>query len=182
MVKLNLESEQPKSAVKKKNRALKIGLGVGALVLVPVIGMTFAASITINSGTAVQFGQGYQAATACDSAITITPTSSFSTPTFSLATLALSNFDTDACAGKKITIKVLNSSGTEQAVSVGANSTENTRIVFTLPSSAGSVTENDTTNTYSISNSGKTSSDTITITLTTKPAATSVDAFTIESA
>lgn len=181
MVKLNLESDQPKSAAKKNNRALKIGLGVGALVLVPVIGMTFAASITINSGTAVQFGQGFQAATACDSAITITPTSSFSTPTFSLATLALSSFDTNACAGKKITVKVLNSSGTEQAVSNGTSPAD-TRIVFTLPASAGAVTEDDATNNYTISDSNKTSSDTITITLTTKPAATSVDAFTIESA
>jgi len=181
VVKLNLESNEPKPAVKKKNRALKIGLGVGALVLVPVIGMTFAASITINSGTAVQFGQGYQAATACDSAITITPSSSFSTPTFSLATIELSNFDTNACAGKRITLKVLNSSGTAQAVSNGTSPAD-TRVVFTLPSSAGAVTENDGTNDYTISNSAKTSSDTITITLTTKPAATSVDAFTLESA
>lgn len=181
MAKLNLESEQPKSAVKKKNRALKIGLGVGALVLVPVIGMTFAASITINSGTAVQFGQGYQAAAACDAAITITPTSSFSTPNFSLETIALSNFDTDACAGKRITVKVYNSSGTAQAVSNGTSPAD-VRIVFTLPASAGAVTEDDGTNNYTITNSAKTSSDTITITLTTKPAATSVDAFTIESA
>ena len=140
MVKLNLESNEPKPAVKKKNRALKIGLGVGALVLVPVIGMTFAASITINSGSAIQFGQGVNQATACDSDVTLTAATNFSNTSgagsFNTGSVVVSAI-ADTCNGKKFTIKLfgdssdsvlascvvnnLNGSGTATAVTDASN-------------------------------------------------------------
>jgi len=115
VAKLNLESNEPKPATKKNNRALKIGLGVGALVLVPVIGMTFAASITINSSSAIQFGQGVQQATACDSDVTLTAATSFANTSgagsFNMGAVVVSGI-ADNCNAKKFTIKLFGDSST----------------------------------------------------------------------
>ena len=73
---LNLHAEVP-APKKPKNRNLKVVLGIAVLVAVPVIGTTLAASITVNSSSAINFGQGVVQATACDSAITVTAASSF---------------------------------------------------------------------------------------------------------
>ena len=68
---VNEPSERPS---KKK---LKVIIGIGLLAGVMGMGSTLAASITLNGGTAVEFGQGVQLVTACDDAITVTPTSTF---------------------------------------------------------------------------------------------------------
>jgi hypothetical protein len=87
--------------------------------VIPVIGSTLAASISLNSGSDIEFGQGTAAVVACDSSITLTPTSTFSGSTFSLATVVATNVDA-GCSGKKLTLKALNSSGT--AIAIGASS------------------------------------------------------------
>ena len=80
-------------------------------------GSTLAASITLNSGTSVEFGQGVQLVAACDSAITVTPTSTFVNDTdsaqsnFRLATIVLSNVGA-GCLGKKLRITGYTSSET----------------------------------------------------------------------
>jgi hypothetical protein len=89
-----------------------LGLGGGVL----------AASITINSGTAIEFGQGTIATIACDTDVTLSPTSTYNTgaSTFLVSSVEIRNIDqrqgtsagNDGCNGKTLTVKVLNSSGT----------------------------------------------------------------------
>lgn len=98
---LNEPSERPS---KKK---LKVIIGIGVLAGVMGMGSTLAASITLNGGTAVEFGQGVQLVTACDSAITVTPASEFVNSTtagqanFRLKSIAITGIDS-GCVGKTI--------------------------------------------------------------------------------
>ena len=108
---VNEPSERPS---KKK---LKVIIGIGLLAGVMGMGSTLAASITLNGGTAVEFGQGVQLVTACDPAITVTPTASFVNGTsapqsgFRLATVTLSDI-ADACLGKKLRLNAYTDSDT----------------------------------------------------------------------
>jgi len=112
MPKLHLEDETP-AKKKSDNKYLRILLGIGVLVAVPTIGSTLAASISLNSGNAVQFGQGVVQATACDSGVTVTPSSAFTNEAgagnFKLSSISISDIDA-ACDGKVFTIKVYDNS------------------------------------------------------------------------
>lgn len=108
---LNIHPEESQPATKKKNnKLLKALLGISALVAVPVIGTTLAASITIGSGP-IQFGQGVQQAVTCDNEVTVTPTAGFTNVdgggTFSLLSIAVTEI-LAACDGKTFTLKVYN--------------------------------------------------------------------------
>lgn len=191
---LNIHPEEEVSVPKKKkNKSLKFMLGIAALVAVPTIGSTLAASIGINSGGGVQFGQGVTLATACDSAITLTPAASFnnSDNTFKLASVTIAGLDGVACNGKTLTIKAIKSDGTEQTVSAVSGAT--TKLVVTLPAdtasadSASAPTIVGTGADFTIS-SGTVDPDTagdstFTIALgsSNRPASGDVDKFTIES-
>ena len=186
---LNIHPEEEVTVPKKKkDKKLKILLGVAALVAVPTIGSTLAASIGINSGGGVQFGQGVTLAAACDSAITLTPAASFDNTgnSFKLATVEISNLDGVACKGKTLTIKALKSDGTEQTVS--ADNATSTKLVFTLPASgsAAAPTDRGTSTGNTVSGnidpaSGTTQTFTITLGTNNRPASGDVDKFTIES-
>jgi hypothetical protein len=107
---LNLEHDEPvPKKNKKKNRNLKIFLGIGALIAIPAIGSTLAASITVNSGP-VQFGQGVSQAVSCQSGtLTVTPYSTFSNASgggsFYLSSVAVSGISS-TCNNKTFTLKV----------------------------------------------------------------------------
>ena len=77
---LNIHPEEAVNVPKKKkNKTLKVMLGIAALVAVPVVGTTLAASITIGTNNApITFGQGVVQAVGCDSEITVTAESTFS--------------------------------------------------------------------------------------------------------
>ena len=63
---------------KGEKKTLKLLFGIGALVGVIAIGSTLAASINLNGGGPVEFGQGVAQTVACDSdGITLTPYSTF---------------------------------------------------------------------------------------------------------
>jgi len=108
---INEPSERPS---KKK---LKVIIGIGLLAGVMGMGSTLAASITLNGGTQVEFGQGVQLVAACDNAITLTPTSEFVNDTrtsqanFRLKTITLEGV-ADACQGKKLRISAYTNSDT----------------------------------------------------------------------
>jgi hypothetical protein len=114
---LNFESPAPSRNGSKK--AFKLILGIGTLVGTIALGSTFAASINLNSGGPVEFGQGVTQATACDDEVTITPTSGFVNATgegsFKFTGLTLSNLDTsnEGCAEKIFTIKTYDSNGSQ---------------------------------------------------------------------
>ena len=59
---LNLGSDdEPVIKKKSKNRNLKIGLGVAALILIPTIGSTLAGTITIGTSNILEFAPGVSA-------------------------------------------------------------------------------------------------------------------------
>jgi hypothetical protein len=127
---INEPSEQPS---KKK---LKVIIGIGLLAGVMGMGSTLAASITLNGGTSVEFGQGVQYVTACDSAVTLTPVSGFlngsagqesNQSNFALTSLAVSNITSSTCIGKKFTLNAYTDSAT-----VGGNYTSDGTIATAL--------------------------------------------------
>ena len=110
-----------KSSGFDKEKSVKAILGIGLVAITVALGSTLAANININSGP-VEFGQGVAQTTACDSAITITPNSSFDnsatpsplpTPTtatgvFILGSITVSGVDSGdgtGCDGKYLTLK-----------------------------------------------------------------------------
>jgi hypothetical protein len=187
---LNINPEEEVTLPKKKkNKTLKVMLGIAALVAVPVVGTTLAASIGINNDGGVQFGQGVTLATACDNDVILTPAAALDNAanTFNLETITIAELDGVACNGKTLTIKVLKTDGTEQTVSTVSGAT--TKIVITLPADADGATAAalptyDNAADYTVS--GLVDPDTagdseITITLGSKPSTGDVDKFTIES-
>jgi len=92
-------------------------LGIGALVATIALGSTLAASINLNSGAPVEFGQGVTQATACDSEISVTPFSNFENATgagtYKFTSLKIGGIDSsaDKCAGKTFVIKAYGDSG-----------------------------------------------------------------------
>ena len=107
---LEFESSAAKGPAPKK--PLKLILGAGVLVGALALGSTLAASINLNGGDNVEFGQGFVATTACDSdGITVTPFSTFINATgggeHRLTSIRLSGIDSSdgACEGKTFRIR-----------------------------------------------------------------------------
>ena len=73
--------------------------------------------MTVTGGT-VTFGQGSVQATACDSAITVTPAAAFANATgngsFKLGSITLGGVDNSACAGKTFVVKAWGDTGTTE--------------------------------------------------------------------
>jgi len=117
---VNEPSERPS---KKK---LKVIIGIGLLAGVMGMGSTLAASITLNGGTAVEFGQGVQLVTACDAAITVTPNSEFVNSTtegqanFRLKSIAITGIGS-GCVGKKIRLTAYTDVETYTAYTLAGN-------------------------------------------------------------
>ena len=112
---LNFDSSSPKRSGEKKT--LSVILGIGALVGVIALGSTLAASINLNSGDPVEFGQGVAQTTACDDEITLTPISTFVNEegegSHKFSSLKVSGIDSNPgkCAGKTFVIKAYGDSG-----------------------------------------------------------------------
>ena len=116
---LNIHPEENVTSTKKKNnKMIKVMLGIGALVLVPVIGTTLASSITVNGGTdPITFGQGQEAALACDPSVTLTPVAGYSYGRFVVKSVRVSSVDLTACAGKIVQISAADTTtGAEQEI------------------------------------------------------------------
>ena len=130
---------------KKKNKSLKVLLGVGVLVAVPVIGSTLAGSISLNSGGSIEFGQGSAATVACDSdGITVTPTSAYSSGAFKLDTITLSGIDLTAnhCAGKTFKVYIDTAGSLVNWVDTDATGSVTAAdvVTFTIPGTISSST------------------------------------------
>ena len=104
---LKFENSAPaprKSAPKKSN--LKSLAGLATVAAVAVLGSTLAANISLGSGSALEFGQGVQVTSACDSSITISPKVTFvnssTNPQFYLSTVSFTGVDAQSgkCQGK----------------------------------------------------------------------------------
>ena len=128
---LDFSDLEPSRGGRKKS--FKTIIGIGAIAGVVVLGSTLAASINLNGGGPVEFGQGVTQATACDSEILITPYSSFvngDPGEFKFSGVMLSQVDITAqddsndegCAGKTFLIKLYKANndliGTSYTISV----------------------------------------------------------------
>ena len=117
----------PEPSERPSKKKLKVVIGIGLLAGFMGMGSTLAATITLNSGTAVEFGQGVQYVTACDNAITVTPTSEFvnsatnEQSNFRLRTIVLSDIGT-GCLGKKLRITAYTNSETNTVYTKAGNS------------------------------------------------------------
>jgi hypothetical protein len=119
-----LKFENSPRPARKKSSSSKIVLGFASIAAVAMLGSTLAASITLNSNAAVEFGQGVAITDACDSSITVTPITSFvngdPTGNFQLDSITVTNVDADgveqdpelACDGKTFTVKAYTADGT----------------------------------------------------------------------
>lgn len=130
------QADAPEANEKKKRKAPLILAGIGIIAMVPIIGSTFAASISLGSGN-VEFGQGTRTAAACDSSIGVSLAATVSSADFTDTTLTLTDLNTTACAGKTITIRIADASNA--LLGIGASSA--TFASFTIPSTfAASIT------------------------------------------
>jgi hypothetical protein len=103
----------------------KIVFGVAIMGLIPFVMSTFAASVTVGNG-ALEFGQGSQQAIACDSKIYIAmgeewhaqpATNDPSAGFFRVRAVTVSNLDLQACAGKKLRVRLID--GASQEIGIG---------------------------------------------------------------
>ena len=107
----------------------KLMIGVTLVALVPFIMSTFAANVTVGSG-ALEFGQGSQQAIACDPTVFVsigeewhsqpTPTDS-SAGFFRVKAVTISNLDLNSCRGKKLRMRLINTTGSEIAIGASAD-------------------------------------------------------------
>ena len=112
---LNIHPEENVTSSKKKNnKMLKVMLGIGALVLVPVIGTTLASQIAVGTdGVDVVFGQGEKAALACDPDVLMTATAQYKYGFYRLKSITVSSVDLTACADKRIEVSTAYSAATD---------------------------------------------------------------------
>ncbi len=161
---LSFEGSNGPSKRKRGNKFIVLAT-IAALGL---MGSTFAASISLNGGSDIQYGQGVSSAVACDSDIIVIPTNSFSGSAFNLETITVLDTTTvttsatvglGQCIGKKIFIKALNNSNVAQwSCDVSVNSFSSGIVVTqnsTLcPTTAFSVAGSGANKGFSIRNTG----------------------------
>jgi hypothetical protein len=165
------------------SRTSKFIFGAVILLALPVIGTTLAASISINSGSSVQFGQGVIQATACDESITVTANTSFTNASgagsFNVDTITLSGI-ADACSAKTFTVRAYDTT-TATPLTVNSGGTPTTALVF-VPTISGSCTIAVTGSTFTTSVCTYSSNNnSVAIKVPTTLSAASVYKFTLET-
>ena len=154
------------------HRTKKIIAGVLIATLGPLVATTLAASVTIGDGNNLEFGQGSQAAVACDTTITtaITETWYETTTVFQVATIVLSGLDTRAgvgvsnagCGGETLKVSLLGSTGTSLTIG-SSGTTTSTSVTFAATGVDGSQTVASNGVTASLASAGETGTLTLTI-------------------
>lgn len=110
----------------KKHRS-KIFIGLGFIAVIPFVLSTFAASVTVGTGS-LEFGQGSQQAISCDDTVFIalgeewhpSPVAGDSSAGFfRVRTATISNLNLTSCAGKKIRLRLIDGAGAEIPIAPG---------------------------------------------------------------
>ena len=172
---------------KRETHNLKIALGVATLILLPTIGSTLAATVTIGTSNTLEFAQGITATTACDSSIKLQPVSSLNgSGVFIISGIELStlnNASNGGCAGKFFTLKVVNSSAELVAITNGASGAA-TQVKFQMPSTCAvaAIVDTPDTNATVETITCNATTGSVTVTFATSVLATSLDKLTLESA
>ena len=174
---LNIHAEDENtssSKPQKRDRSPKLIFGLAVLIALPVIGITFAQSITVNTTGKIVFGQGQAAAAACDSAVVITPYAAFTTSGYwSLQSVTVTGLDTTSAGCQSDTLTV-------QAYDAATSTIASTLATVPINSSGAAGTPNALV-TASVSPTNNASS-TLTITYSSPPSLTTYDirGFTIQ--
>lgn len=94
---------------KKKNGAILLIAGIA---LTSSIGGVFAAnSITINSGAAIEFGQGVASTSSCDDGLTTKLTQAYTNSVFRVDTVVVDGINVSGCSATTLRVGLLNSGG-----------------------------------------------------------------------
>jgi hypothetical protein len=93
---------------RRRTRILRAGILAAIVIL--ILGNVFAASITVNSGAGLTFGQGQATITACDPIVDYSVASSFDNGTFKLASVVVT-LDQEACNNKNLIVIPFTDSG-----------------------------------------------------------------------
>lgn len=134
---LKFEDGPTKKTVKKSST--KGLLAVAAFAAVAVLGSTLAANISLNSGSALEFGQGVAQTTACDGdGITVTPRAVFANASgagsFNFATVSFSGIANN-CANKLFTLKAYGTTSATPLAIAGSYTVATFLMSATLPGS-----------------------------------------------
>ena len=136
------EKNHPEKGTNKVRRNKKKALFAGLFLLLPSLSTTLAGQITLGTG-AIEFGQGSQATAVCDTNITVDLQSTYDSASaiFEVSTITLGDLDTRAagCEGETLSIKALNSAGTELDLN-GSSSTGNA-LEYTVDDDPSGATE-----------------------------------------
>lgn len=121
----------------EKKKSPLIPITVGVIAAIGAIGFAVASLITINTGSAIEFGQGVAQTVACDSnGITATPIQSFvnedASGTFTFNEIVLDGI-ASTCAGNDFVIKVLDENGEPLNLSRGGGDPYNQIHVYFAP-------------------------------------------------
>jgi hypothetical protein len=159
------------------------------MVAIAALGTTLAGQITMNSGQAVEFGQGVSVTASCDvtGGITLAPSATFinaatGTGTFSLGTISFTGIDS-ACQNKVFTLKAYdNTAGAAplQLTTTGGSPSTWNYATFAFTSGNTLKSGNINTGNYSLGGGSNGTID-IGFTDTRTVSATSVQKFTLES-
>ena len=119
----------------------KFILGAVVLGCIPLIFSTFAASVTVGTGS-LEFGQGSQQATACDSTVYVAMSEEWhanpsaqdaSDGFFRVRAVTISNLDLTSCAGKKLRVRLIDGNSAE----ITSGPTPDSKVLqITLPDQA----------------------------------------------
>jgi hypothetical protein len=178
MLNINAGDETPQASQttaqekirKKIGTVPKIIFGAALLLVIPLLGNTFAGTISINNvGGKVEFGQGIAQTVACDSnGVNITPEASYDSNTarFNIQKISLTGINTTdsvtACAGKTFKLYVVDTVSA-LAKYVNGTSIDNISISF---ANNGNVSSN-TSGVSVVGSGGNGTAETFTATITT---------------
>jgi hypothetical protein len=138
MALLDIENEEVDKPLKRGlGKGAKVAIGLALLIIVPTVATTLAGTITINSDSDIAFGQGIVQAVACDSEITLTPTTSVvnaaGAGSFKVQTIKLSGI-ADLCSGKTFKVQAFGDTSTALTLSESGTSSPACVAVPTLAS------------------------------------------------
>jgi hypothetical protein len=145
---MTLENQPSK---KKRKKGLIIGLIAAGAFAVSIGGVFAANSITINGGSAIEFGQGLSNTGTCDAALTTTINQAYnsSTSKFEASTVVVSGIKDYDCDGKTLHVSLLGSSGTVCSVD-GTHTSGANQDSFTITDGGTSGSNDDQTKTVTI--------------------------------
>ena len=135
------------------HRTKKIIAGLLIATIGPLVATTLAASMTIGTSNTLEFGQGSQAAVACDISITtaITETWNQASSFFQVGTIVLTGLNSavstvsdSGCGGKVLKISLLGSTGTALAIGTTGTTTSSS-VTITSATVATIASANGTT-------------------------------------